>query len=60
MGKRRISVETATISARLPKALLDEIERITKECHYMDVGDYLREVIRKDLEARRGEKTSGK
>jgi len=58
LGRRKISVETATVSARVPKAVLDEIEKIVKEGHYMDVGDYLREVIRRDLEARHGEKTS--
>ena len=57
MGRRRISVETATVSTRVPKAVLEEIERVVKDGHYMDVGDYLREVIRRDLEARHGEKT---
>lgn len=53
LGKRKIRVESISISARVPRTVLEEIERIIKEGYYMDVNDYLREVIRRDLEARR-------
>ena len=51
--KRRIKVESVSISARVPHTILEEIEEIVKEGYYMDVNDYVREVIRKDLKARK-------
>ena len=51
--KRRIKVESVSVAARVPKTILEEIEKIVKEGYYMDVNDYLREVVRKDLQARK-------
>jgi len=53
MGKRKIKVESVSVAARVPKTILEEIEKIVKEGYYMDVNDYLREVIRKDLQTRK-------
>ena len=50
---RRIKVESVSVSARVPRTILDEIENIVKEGFYMDVNDYLREIIRKDIQTRK-------
>jgi len=52
MPKRKIGVESVSVAARVPKTILEEIEKIVKEGYYMDVNDYLREIIRKDLQER--------
>ena len=57
MGKRRVRVETYAVCTRITKALLDEIEELVKQGLYIDVSDYLRTLIRNDLEARRAAST---
>jgi len=52
MPRRKIGVESVSVGARVPKTILEEIEKIVKEGYYMDVNDYLREIIRKDLQER--------
>ena len=55
MGKKKVSVENFPVSTRVPKAVYGEIEKIIEEGNYLDISDYLRDVIRKDLESRRTE-----
>ena len=52
MGKRRVRVESFAVCTRVPKSFLDEIENLVKKGYYMDVSDYLRYIIRRDLEGR--------
>lgn len=52
MPKRRVRVESYAVCTRVPKLYLDEIEGLVKEGYYMDVSDYLRYIIRRDLEGR--------
>jgi len=53
MPKRKFRVESVMVAARVPKTVLEEIEKIVKEGYYMDVNDYLREIIRKNLQERK-------
>ena len=56
MPRRKFSSDTVPVSTRITKSALEEIEEIIKNGYYTDLGDYLRDIIRKDLEARNAEK----
>ena len=60
MPKRKFSSETVPVSTRITKSALEEIEEIIKDGYYTDLGDYVRDIIRKDLRARRTEKEESK
>lgn len=60
MPKRRFSSDTVPVSTRITKSALEEIEEIIKDGYYTDLGDYIRDIIRKDLRARRTEKEESK
>jgi len=53
MPKRKGAVKTVSVSARIPEAVLAEMEKVIAENFYMDISDYLREIIRKDLLSRK-------
>ena len=53
MPQRRVRVKTYAVCTRITRSLLDEIEAIIEKGLFIDVSDYLRTLIRKDLEARR-------
>lgn len=53
MPKRRVSVKNYPVQARVPKPWLDEIEELVRNGLYLSVGDYVRDVIRNDIQARR-------
>lgn len=52
MGKRRVPLKTAAVSARVTEPVLKEIERIVWVEGFTDVGDYMRNLIRKDFKER--------
>ena len=56
LPRRKFSSDTVPVSTRITKSALEEIEGIIKDGYYTDLGDYLRDTIRKDLEARRAER----
>jgi len=60
LPRRKFSSDTVPVSTRITKLALEEIEEIIKDGYYTDLGDYLRDTIRKDLEARRAEKEDSK
>jgi len=60
LPRRKFSSDTVPVSTRITKSALDEIEEIIKDGYYTDLGDYLRDIIRKDLEARRAEREGSK
>lgn len=60
MPQRKVRVNTYAVSTRITRSLLDEIEEMVRAGLFIDVADYLRTLIRKDLDARRakGERTT--
>ena len=56
MPRRKYASETVPVSTRITKSALEEIEEIIKNGYYTDLGDYLRDIIRNDLEARKAER----
>ena len=60
MPRRKFLSDTVPVSTRITKSALDEIEAIIKNGYYTDLGDYLRDIIRKDLEARNAEREESK
>ena len=60
MPRRKFSSDTMPVSTRITKSALDEIEAIIKDGYYTDLGDYLRDIIRKDLETRKTEREGNK
>jgi Arc/MetJ-type ribon-helix-helix transcriptional regulator len=56
LPRRKFSSDTVPVSTRITKSALQEIEQIIKDGYYTDLGDYLRDTIRKDLEDRRAER----
>jgi len=52
MGKRRVPLKTAFISARVTEPVAKEVERIVWTEGYTDIGDYIRNLIRKDFKER--------
>ena len=53
MPKRKFKTESYPVMTRVPRSVIDEIEKLCKEGYYMDVSDYIRDIIRRDLQARR-------
>ncbi len=51
-GLRRIPPKTYPISARVTRPMLIAIDNVIDSGKYLRVSDYLRDLIRKDLEAR--------
>ncbi|MFB0522751.1 MAG: hypothetical protein ACETV1_03200 [Candidatus Bathyarchaeia archaeon] len=60
MPRRKFSSDTVPVSTRITKSALENIEEIIKDGYYTDLGDYLRDIIRKDLQARKVEKEESK
>jgi len=60
LPRRRFSSDTVPVSTRITKSALENIEEIIKDGYYTDLGDYLRDIIRKDLQARKVEKEESK
>jgi len=56
LPRRKFSSDTVPVSTRITKSALANIEEIIKDGYYTDLGDYLRDIIRKDLQARKVEK----
>ena len=56
LPRRKFSSDTVPVSTRITKSALANIEEIIKDGYYTDWGDYLRDIIRKDLQARKVEK----
>lgn len=50
--RRRQRWETKVISGRISPVMYEAIIKVIESGPYVDVTDYLRDVIRKDLEAR--------
>jgi len=50
--KRRARAETKVISGRISPKTFDAVIKIIANGAYVDVTDYLRDIIRKDLESR--------
>ena len=53
MPKRRVEVESVPVGTRVTKQVLEQIENLVEKGFYMDVSDYLRDIIRKDLKERK-------
>ena len=51
-GKRRQRWDTKVISGRISPVMYEAIIKIVESGSYVDVTDYLRDLIRKDLDAR--------
>jgi len=51
-GKRRERWDTKMISGRISPPMYEAVIKIVKSGSYVNVTDYLRDIIRKDLEAR--------
>ena len=51
-GEKRVRWETKVISGRVSKKMYDTVIDIVHTGHYVDVTDYLRTLIRKDIEER--------
>ena len=51
-GLRRKPPETYPISARVTRSMLNAIDSVIDSGKYLRVSDYLRDLIRKDLEER--------
>ena len=49
---RRTAMDTYVASTRVTREMMDAIDKILEEGKYMRVSDYLRDLIRKDLESR--------
>ena len=60
LPRRRFSSDTVPVSTRITKSALENIEEIIKDGYYTDLGDYLRDIIRRDLQARKVEKEESK
>ena len=56
LPRRKFSSDTVPVSTRITKSALENIEEIIKDGYYTDLGDYLRDIIRKDLQARKIQK----
>ncbi|PUA31567.1 MAG: hypothetical protein B9J98_05715 [Candidatus Terraquivivens tikiterensis] len=52
VGKKRVPLKTAFISVRVTEPVLKEVERIVWTEGYTDIGDYIRNLIRKDFKER--------
>jgi len=52
LGRRRAPFKTATVSFRLAERFLREMEKIALSEGYTDIGDYIRNLIRKDFKER--------
>jgi Arc/MetJ-type ribon-helix-helix transcriptional regulator len=50
--KRKFKVKSINISARVPEVVLEKIKELIDEGYYMDISDYIRDLVRKDLERR--------
>lgn len=51
-GKRRQRWDTKVISGRISPGMYEAVIKVVESGAYVDVTDYLRDLIRKDLEAR--------
>ncbi|MHA1370958.1 MAG: hypothetical protein ACTSRA_14745 [Promethearchaeota archaeon] len=51
-GKRRQRWDTKVISGRISPAMYEAMIKIVESGSYVNVTDYLRDLIRRDLEAR--------
>lgn len=49
---RRTAKDTYAISTRVPNEMVAAIDKILEEGKYLRVSDYLRDLVRKDLESR--------
>jgi len=52
LGRRKAPFKTVPISFRVTEQYLKEIERIALTEGYTDIGDYIRNLIRKDFKER--------
>jgi Arc/MetJ-type ribon-helix-helix transcriptional regulator len=50
--KRKYGIKSINISARVPEPVLEKIKKLIEEGYYMDISDYIRDLVRKDLENR--------
>ena len=50
--RKRVRWKTKVISGRISEPTMDAVLEIISEGTYADVTDYLRDIIRKDIEAR--------
>ena len=48
-GRRRVRWETKVISGRISPQMMKAVMKIVESGQYVDVQDYLRSIIRKDL-----------
>jgi len=51
-GGKRVRWPTKVLSGRVSKKMYDTVMEIVHTGHYVDVTDYLRTLIRKDIEER--------
>jgi len=51
-GKRRQRWDTKMISGRISPPMYDAVIKVVESGSYVNVTDYLRDIVRKDLEAR--------
>jgi Arc/MetJ-type ribon-helix-helix transcriptional regulator len=52
LGRRRFPLKTVVVSARVTEPVLREVERIVWTEGYADIGDYIRNLLRKDFKER--------
>ncbi len=52
MGRTRFPLRTGIISVRVVESTVKEVERIVRTEGYTNVGDYVRDLIRKDFKER--------
>lgn len=53
MPRRKVEVESIPVGTRVTKRVVEQIENLVKKGYYMDISDYLRDIIRKDLRERK-------
>ena len=51
-GRRRERWDTKTLSGRISPAMYEAVIKVVESGAYVNVTDYLRDIVRKDLEAR--------
>ena len=51
-GSKRVRWDTKVLSGRVSVAMYDAVLSIVNKGNYVDMTDYLRDILRKDFEAR--------
>ena len=51
-GGKRIRWKTRVISARISPRMMEAVMEVVESGRYVDITDYVRDIVRRDLEAR--------